>query len=77
MLHVLAVILLPEPTENKERFPGVTITCALIGSLPVVLEEPKDRIYCTPDRTHYHIRSPSLAASFQAVLTRCEFCPVP
>ena len=32
--------------------------------------------FCTPDRTQYRIRSPRLAASFQMVLTRCEFCPV-
>ena len=32
--------------------------------------------FCTPDRTQYRIRSPRLAASFQMLLTRCEFCPV-
>ena len=41
-----------------------------------VLERPKDGFFCTPDRTQYRIRSPRLAASFQMVLTRCEFCPV-
>ena len=41
-----------------------------------VLEKPKDRFFCTPDRAQYRIRSPRLAASFQMVLTRCEFCPV-
>ena len=35
----------------------------------------KDRFFCTSDRTQYRVRSPRLAASFQMVLTRCEFCP--
>ena len=41
-----------------------------------VLQKPKERFFYTPDRTQYRIRSPRLAASFQMVLTRCEFCPV-
>ena len=32
--------------------------------------------FCTPDRTQYRITSPRLAASFQMVFTRCEFCQV-
>ena len=31
--------------REKEHFPGMTVTCALIDSLPVVLEKPKDRIF--------------------------------
>ena len=31
--------------RGKERFPGMTVTCALIDSLPVVLKKPKDRIF--------------------------------
>ena len=47
-----------------------------LEQLTGVLEKPKDRFFCIPDRTQYRIRSPRLAASFQMVLTRCEFCPV-
>ena len=31
----------PNPLREKEHFPGMTVTCALIDSLPVVLEKPK------------------------------------
>ena len=39
-------------------------TCALIDSLPVVLEKPKDIIFAPPDPIFYRIRSPRLASSF-------------
>ena len=118
MLHVLAVTQLAEIHRGKERFPGMTITCALIQTVEKIARETgkarmitkarvtelimsggacTGRIYekggaifkefgpviaegqnfCTPDRTQCRIRSPRLAASFQMVLTRCEFCPIP
>ena len=37
----------PRTHRGKERFPGMTVTCAPIDSLPVVLEKPKDRIFAS------------------------------
>ena len=56
----------PRTHRRKERFPGMTVTCAMIDSLPVVLEKTKERIFA-PDRIHYRIRSLRLAVS----LKRC------
>ena len=122
----------PRTHRGKKRFPGMTITCALIlmvekaagktgkariitkarvtelivsggactgriyekgGAMfkvfgPVIFAsggfcadfscpcKAEGQNFCTPDRTQYRITSPRLAASFQMVLTRCEFCPV-
>ena len=39
LLHVLAVTQLPEIHRGKERFPGMTITCALIQTVEKIAEK--------------------------------------